>query len=61
MGGLDRATVLLRASDLSVATVASRSGYQSAAAFSRAFRGYFGVSPQLWRQQQGVAGEPAPA
>jgi len=57
---LDRATVLLRASDLSVASVASRSGYQSAAAFSRAFRGYFGVSPQVWRQQLGNgAGAPA--
>lgn len=48
---LDHATALLRTSDLTIAEVAFRSGFASAAAFSRAFRQRFAETPQRWRQQ----------
>lgn len=48
----------LRSSDDSVATVAERVGYDSDAAFSRAFKKAVGVSPSEWRDR-GRSGEGA--
>ena len=42
---------LLRSSDLSVAAVARRVGYESEEAFSRAFKREHGQAPSLWRVQ----------
>lgn len=43
---------LLRTTDLSVAAVSRRVGYESEEAFSRAFRRRHGSSPGAWRSQQ---------
>ena len=43
---------LLRSSDLSVAAVARRVGYDSEEAFSRAFKRVHGQSPSVWRVQR---------
>jgi AraC-like DNA-binding protein len=40
---------LLGTTDLSVQAVANRIGYESEAAFSRAFKRAFGSSPTHWR------------
>jgi AraC-like DNA-binding protein len=40
---------LLRSSDLGVATVARRVGYDSEEAFSRAFKRETGLAPSSWR------------
>ena len=40
---------LLRSTDLGVAQVARRVGYESEEAFSRAFKRSFGASPATWR------------
>ncbi len=47
---LDRAAEMLRYSRCSTVEVAERVGYTSQAAFSRAFRGRFAMSPRQWRQ-----------
>jgi AraC-like DNA-binding protein len=39
----------LRAGEDAIARVAERSGYESNAAFSRAFKREFGVGPAAWR------------
>jgi AraC-like DNA-binding protein len=39
----------LRAEDVPVGRIAERSGYESEAAFSRAFKREFGVAPSAWR------------
>ena len=44
------AAQMLRASREAVARVAERSGYESEAAFSRAFRREFGMPPVAWRK-----------
>ncbi len=49
---LQKALSLLEGSQCSVQEVASRSGYQSSAAFSRAFSGKFGVAPSAYRRAQ---------
>ncbi|AQA21882.1 helix-turn-helix domain protein [Rhodococcus sp. MTM3W5.2] len=49
---LDRATELLRHSSTPVGTIATLVGYESDAAFSRAFRKRFGTSPLRWRRTQ---------
>jgi AraC-like DNA-binding protein len=41
---------LLRSSDLGVAAVAHRVGYDSEEAFSRAFKRETGLAPSSWRQ-----------
>ena len=41
---------MLRASDLSTGAVAEAVGYQSEAAFQRAFKSYMGVTPAQWRR-----------
>jgi AraC-like DNA-binding protein len=48
---LDRAQTLLRESDLTVAQVATQSGFADAAHFSRAFRAAFGSAPREYRTQ----------
>ena len=40
----------LRAGDEAIARIAARSGYESDAAFSRAFKREFGVPPAAWRK-----------
>ncbi|WP_037177646.1 AraC family transcriptional regulator [Rhodococcus sp. UNC363MFTsu5.1] len=49
---LDRATELLRHSSTPVGTIATMVGYESDAAFSRAFRKRFATSPLRWRRTQ---------
>jgi transcriptional regulator GlxA family with amidase domain len=46
---MDLASGLLRTSSLSVAEIAQRVGYDSEAAFSRAFKRTFGRAPAHWR------------
>jgi len=43
---------LLRSSSLSLTRVAEETGYETDAAFSRAFRREFGLPPAAWRKQQ---------
>lgn len=45
----------LRANGTTVARVAERSGYESEAAFCRAFKREFGVSPTAWRKAASAA------
>jgi len=52
---LQRAATLLRHQSLTLSSVAERVGYESAAAFSRAFTHEFGVSPGRYRHR-GTAG-----
>ncbi len=47
---LDRAAEILRYGRWPISEVAERNGYISQAAFSRAFKGRFEVSPLQWRQ-----------
>ncbi|HTJ71744.1 MAG TPA: AraC family transcriptional regulator [Actinospica sp.] len=47
---LDAATNLLRDSSLPIARVAQTVGYESEAAFSRAFKNRYGMPPIRWRQ-----------
>ncbi|MCC6714525.1 MAG: helix-turn-helix transcriptional regulator, partial [Gammaproteobacteria bacterium] len=44
-----------------VAGVAAEVGYDSEAAFSRAFKKFVGVPPATWRRQQTGAGSPGAA
>jgi AraC-like DNA-binding protein len=46
---LQRASELLRTSDATVASIASRVGYEAESAFSRAFKRQVGLSPADWR------------
>lgn len=48
---MEHAARLLRDGRLSVADVASRLGYSSDVAFSRAFRRHTGESPAMWRRE----------
>jgi AraC-like DNA-binding protein len=43
---------LLRASSLSLTRVAEEVGYETDAAFSRAFRREYGMPPAAWRRAQ---------
>jgi AraC-like DNA-binding protein len=45
------ATNYLRSGNESVAAIANRVGYESEAAFSRAFKKVLGVPPSEWRLQ----------
>ncbi|WP_152986097.1 AraC family transcriptional regulator [Burkholderia sp. lig30] len=47
---LDRAAELLRYSRAPISDIANRVGYTSEAAFSRAFRGRYEMSPMQWRR-----------
>jgi AraC-like DNA-binding protein len=51
---LDRAAVMLRHGRWAISEVAGRVGYTSQAAFSRAFKGQFAMSPLLWRHADGL-------
>lgn len=42
----------LKPSDLPLKTIADRNGYESEAAFSRAFKRHFGLPPGDWRRRQ---------
>jgi AraC-like DNA-binding protein len=45
------ASELLRSTDLPISAVAARVGYESEAAFSRAFKRHANVSPAAWRER----------
>lgn len=49
---LQLAAQQLKASELPTKTIADRAGYESEAAFSRAFKRRFGLPPGEWRRQQ---------
>jgi len=49
------ASELLSGGNANVATIAAEIGYESEAAFSRAFKKMMGVSPSLWRRQSAVS------
>ena len=56
---LQLAAERLRSGSAKVAAIASQVGYESEAAFSRAFKRETGVSPAMWRRaRQGRAGAP---
>ncbi len=50
---LDRAAELLRYERAPISEIAGRVGYESEAAFSRAFKARFGMSPKRWRTSDG--------
>jgi AraC-like DNA-binding protein len=54
---MQRAAQMLRTGSDKVATVARAVGYESEAAFSRAFRKAVGVPPAAWRAQEAAAGK----
>ena len=53
---LNLASGLLRTTDLTVAEIAGRVGYDSEAAFSRAFKRWLGSAPAHWRAEGRTAG-----
>jgi AraC-like DNA-binding protein len=46
---MNRASELLKLSDLTINEISKRCGYQNQLHFSRAFKNIFGVSPHHWR------------
>lgn len=52
---------MLRESGLNIAELAARVGYESEAAFSRAFRRVMGVPPAAWREAEAARTAPARA
>jgi AraC-like DNA-binding protein len=59
--GLQEELQLLRESDHSVQEVATRVGYESEAAFNRAFKRVAGAPPAAWRKRvRGVNQHPEP-
>lgn len=48
---MEKAAGLLHEGDLGLAEIAGRVGYESEAAFSRAFRRHFGVPPGVYRRR----------
>lgn len=50
----EHAAELLLDRDLSIQSVAQSAGFDTAQAFTRNFRGFFGVTPVRWRRQHGV-------
>ena len=54
------ASRLLTQSSATLASVALDTGYESEAAFSRAFKRAVGVPPSLWRRKGHASPEPAP-
>ena len=55
------AAELLRCCDATVASVALEVGYDSEAAFSRAFKRLVGMPPAAWRSQRGKRDAPVPS
>jgi AraC-like DNA-binding protein len=58
---MQMAARLLHDGSAKVAAVALEVGYESEAAFSRAFKRIAGVSPAMWRARRGEPAEPRPA
>lgn len=54
---LQRAAFLMEAQGLAIAEAAAEVGYESEAAFSRAFRKRMGMPPGEWRRRRGAATE----
>jgi AraC-like DNA-binding protein len=52
------ASRLLTQSSATLVSVALDTGYESEAAFSRAFKRAVGVPPSVWRRERSVSGEP---
>ena len=52
---LNRAADYLTSSDLSIESIATRTGYGSDAALSKAFKREFGISPGTYRRLKGDA------
>ena len=52
--GTEGAAHLLRSSPLSLVEIAEQVGYESEAAFSRAFKREYGKPPGAWRSQSGL-------
>jgi AraC-like DNA-binding protein len=50
---LQLAADMLRSGSLGIAALAARVGYDSEAAFSRAFKRHLGASPAAWRERRG--------
>jgi AraC family transcriptional activator of mtrCDE len=51
----------LKKSDTSTAAIAVLAGYQSEAAFQRAFKQHMGITPAQWRRQTQTSGDGATA
>jgi AraC-like DNA-binding protein len=51
---MDEAALMLESSDDSIARIATRVGYQKAAAFSKVFRRHHGVSPGRYRARKAI-------
>jgi len=49
----------LRRSSVSTGAVADMVGYQSEAAFQRAFKSHMGITPAQWRKTQELSGREA--
>jgi AraC-like DNA-binding protein len=47
---------LLRQGDMPVASIALETGYESEAAFARAFKRYVGRPPATWRREMAARG-----
>ena len=50
---IERATALLRDTDMAVTEIALRWGFNDSAHFSRVFKAHFGVSPRTVRRRNG--------
>ena len=57
---LERAAFRLRTSDITILDAAVEAGYSSHEAFTRAFRGAYGLAPAVWRTSRGSIHVPAP-
>jgi transcriptional regulator GlxA family with amidase domain len=55
---MQRATELLRETDIPVSAVADRVGYRSDVAFHRAFRRIVGLPPATWRRRNNSSDRP---
>ena len=51
----------LKKSSISTGAVAEAVGYQSEAAFQRAFKSHMGQTPAQWRKAQATSGDGAPS
>ena len=57
---LERAAFRLRTSDITILDAAVEAGYSSHEAFTRAFRGAYGLAPAVWRSSRASIHVPAP-
>ena len=56
---LSQAAGYLRTADLSIDTIATRTGYGNNASLSKAFKRELGISPGVYRRSRGEAAHPA--